>query len=82
MGAEAKTWSIIKKFTVSGITVESLIRSATDTTSSLVLAGDDADFALLNGEQIQIKTTGATSAMQARIVYEEVDNSDALGSAG
>jgi hypothetical protein len=41
----------------------------------IVINGTDAALIeLLAGEQVQIVTSGATSAMQARITYEEVPN--------
>lgn len=76
MGSEAKDWSVLKTFTIDGVDVEIPLRSDTASADTEVaITGSDADFSLLSGEQIQFLTSGATSAMQARVVYEEVDNS-------
>lgn len=76
MGAEAKTYSILKTMRFAAGLFSSVLRTDTaSNTTSVVLSGADAGFVLLPGEQIQFTTAGATSAMFARVVYEEVDNS-------
>ncbi len=76
MGSESKGFEIQKVFTQGGVTVRSQINvGIASTATDVVITAEDANILLLAGEQIQIVTTGATSAMQARILYEELDNS-------
>lgn len=79
MGAEAKDYSITKTRTIGGDVVSSLIRDeAASMDTDVVLSGQDADFILGAGSQIQFLTTGATSAMYAEVIYEEIDNTPEL----
>lgn len=75
MGSESKTYTISKVRTISGVTVKSVLKTDTSTDTDALLTGTDAGFTLFAGEQIQIETTSATAAMQAQIVFEEIDNS-------
>ena len=80
MGPEAKDFSIEKVFTQDGVTVRSLINGGTaSNTEDVAITGTDADILLLAGEQIQFVTTSATAAMQARVLYEELDNGQEPG---
>ncbi len=76
MGIESKGFEIQKVFTQGGVTVKSQINvGIASTVTNVFITGADAEILLLSGEQIQIVTTGASSAMQARVLYEELDNS-------
>jgi len=78
MGTESKTWRIEKRKTDGTVIV--LLQQSTDptgvpaanTAEGVVMRGDDVEVLLLAGEQIQIKTTGATAAMRAQIYLEEL----------
>ena len=75
MGSEAKTYAIQKVFVQGGTTVRMPLRAASASTdTSVVLTAADADFVLLPGEQIQVQTSGATSAMHLRVQYQEESN--------
>jgi hypothetical protein len=84
MGTEAKTFRVERRRPDGTIT--NLIQQSTDdfgapattTDESLMLKGSDVEVTLDQGEQIQITTAGATSAMRARILYEEVPVSSVL----
>mgnify|MGYP001558459180 CR=1 FL=1 len=70
MGAEAKTYTIAKR-TAGGadMVIHSRVASA-DTV--VILTGDAADVLLEPNDFIRITTSGATSAMTAKIYYEQV----------
>jgi hypothetical protein len=78
MGSEAKDYDIAKVFTQNSTSISmSLVTASASADQEIIIKGTDADILLLPGENIQITTASATSAMEARIVYEEMDNTPA-----
>ena len=76
MGSEAKAWEVRKVIQQNGGPVSfALLSETASTDTDVVIRGADADVLLMAGEQIQFVTTGATSEMEARVLYEELDNS-------
>ena len=76
MGGEVKNYEVRKTIQQSGgpVTLALLAKSGS-TDTDVIIKGTDADVALLPGEQIQVFTSGATSSMEARLQYEEIDGS-------
>lgn len=88
MGSEAKTWKILYTFiAASGSVVQTILRQSLDgtgapaanTDTDVILTGADAEVLLTGGGQIQVITSGATAAMDAEILYEEVDATPVRG---
>lgn len=77
MGVESKTWQI-RKDTSEGesfVVAQSLVAGvpAATTDDTVMLFGDAAHVILRTGDSIQIVTSGAGSAMSAKVYYEELD---------
>lgn len=79
MGVESKTWRIIKRDRTGAQTaliaqsVNSSGVPAATTDESVIVNGAEFETLLLPGEQIQIITSGASSAMRARLYFVESD---------
>lgn len=78
MGTESKTFRIEKRTTGGAVIV--LVQQSVDgtgapaptTAESVVITGGEFEVLLAPGEQVQIVTSGATSAMSAKLYLEEV----------
>jgi hypothetical protein len=78
MGTESKTFRVEKRDGEGNLVI--LIQQSTDasgapaanTDESLLLTGPDIEVLLSPSEQIQVVTSGATSAMKAKLYLEEV----------
>jgi hypothetical protein len=84
MGTESKTFRIVKR-NPSGQQVALVQQSidntgapAPSTAESVVLKGDDVELLFSYGDQIQITTSGATSAMRAKLYFLELDPDELL----
>jgi len=77
MGGEAKDWAIRKRATQpSGNSLDvALLSDTASTDTEVAMRGASADIVLLPGEQVQVVTASATSAMELRVQYEEQDAS-------
>lgn len=76
LGAEAKSIFVEKVYSVAGVAIRSQrLVVAASTATDVVVTGADIETLLTGSSQLQVRSTGATSAMVARIEYEEVDDS-------
>lgn len=68
-GSESKTWRVRVR-TKGGAVV--VVREGTTTATSLVLTPNDVDFTLESGDELELITADATSAMKAKLYLREI----------
>lgn len=81
MGSESKQWLIYHRFGTNPSTaVKHIVLQSTsggvpgaNTDTDVFVSGADAEMHLISGSQVQFQTIGATAAMTATLIYEEVE---------